>query len=321
MPYNSVLVDTYLNTPEVQAEVLKSAIEQSAVLSMARRLPNMGKSQTKLYVEDALPLAYFVSKTAGVPSKKQTTSQGWKNKYVTAEEIAVIVPVAESTLDDADIDLWAEIRPRIGEAFGRTIDNAVINGVNLPSTWMTDTAGVSASMAAGATAAGHVVVAGTGADLYDEILGEGGVWSFVEADGFEVNGSLMHTSMKARLRGLRDGGTGLPIFGATLDGNYTLGNEAVMILKNGAMSADSPLFSGDWTQLVYSMRQDLTFKLLDQGVIQDAEGDIVYNLAQQDMVALRCVMRIGVQIANPVTNLNTSEATRYPFAGLAVLAS
>jgi HK97 family phage major capsid protein len=149
----------------------------------------------------------------------------------------------------------------------------------------------------------------------------GGVWSFVEGDGFEVNGSLMHTSMKAQLRGLRDGGTGLPIFGATLDGNYTLGNEVAFFLKNGAMSADSPLFSGDWTQIVYAVRQDLTFKLLDQGVIQDSEGEIVYNLAQQDMVALRCVMRLGFQIANHVTNLNTTEATRYPFAGIAVVES
>jgi hypothetical protein len=54
MPYDSVLIDTYLNTPEVQAEVLKSAIEQSAILSLTRRLPNMSKSQTKMFVEDAL---------------------------------------------------------------------------------------------------------------------------------------------------------------------------------------------------------------------------------------------------------------------------
>jgi HK97 family phage major capsid protein len=136
-----------------------------------------------------------------------------------------------------------------------------------------------------------------------------------------VNGSVMHPSMMARLRGLRDGGTGLPIFGQVLNGGYSLGGEAVMVLENGAADADAPLLSGDWSQVAYAMRQDLTFKLLDQGVIQDGEGEIVYNLAQQDMVALRCVMRLGVQIANPVTNLNTTEATRYPFAGLAVVES
>ena len=46
-------------------------------------------------------------------------------------------------------------------------------------------------------------------------------------------------------------------------------------------------------QLVYSIRQDITVKILDQGVIQDPETkDIVYNLAQQDMIALRVVMRL-----------------------------
>ena len=33
------------------------------------------------------------------------------------------------------------------------------------------------------------------------------------------------------------------------------------------------------------------------------------------MVALRCVMRLGWQLPNPVTQLNSTD-TRYPFAAL-----
>jgi hypothetical protein len=64
------------------------------------------------------------------------------------------------------------------------------------------------------------------------------------------------------------------------------------------------------------MRQDITYKVLDQAVITDAAGNIVYNLAQQDMVALRAVIRLGFALPNPVNRVNPTAATRYPFAVL-----
>ena len=75
------------------------------------------------------------------------------------------------------------------------------------------------------------------------------------------------------------------------------------------------LFCGDFSKAVYSIRQDVTYKLLTEAVIQNPDGSIAYNLAQQDMVALRVVMRLGVQIANPVTRRSGSNG--FPFAVLA----
>lgn len=50
----------------------------------------------------------------------------------------------------------------------------------------------------------------------------------------------------------------------------------------------------DFSQAVYAIRQDITVKILDQGVIQDLDTkEIIYNLAQQDMTALRIVFRMG----------------------------
>ena len=45
-----------------------------------------------------------------------------------------------------------------------------------------------------------------------------------------------------------------------------------------------------------------------------ARARYLRNLAQQDMVALRVVMRLGVQIANPVTRRKGKAG--YPFAVL-----
>jgi len=49
-------------------------------------------------------------------------------------------------------------------------------------------------------------------------------------------------------------------------------------------------------------------------VIDDGAGNILFNLAQQDMVALRVVMRLGWALPNPVNRVNPNAATRYPFA-------
>lgn len=318
MPYKSLIneadLSAAINRPEYSNEIYQAAIAQSAVMSMAQRAPNMGTGVRKISVMDTLPLAYFVGSTRGVNDPKQTTEMSWKGKDLTAEEIAVIVPIPEATLADASIDLAAQILPRIGEAMGRTMDNAVLGGINLPATWMTDTGGTSRSVLAACLAAGNGVV-DTG-DVYADVLGADGVFSLVEQDGYMVNGSLMAPSFMGRIRGTV-GTDGHPIFVRALDGSYALAGERVMVQRNGATNAAVPLICGDWSQIIWAVRQDVTVKLLTEGVIQDDKGAIVYNLAQQDMVALRVVFRVAVQIANPVTNDNTTEGTRYPFAILA----
>jgi len=97
---------------------------------------------------------------------------------------------------------------------------------------------------------------------------------------------------------------------------YELDGAPCLFPTNGAISATYHLISGQWNQLVYAMRQDITYKLLDQAVIQDGSGAIIYNLAQQDMVALRAVMRLGFALPNPINRMNTSAVTRFPFAYL-----
>ena len=51
-------------------------------------------------------------------------------------------------------------------------------------------------------------------------------------------------------------------------------------------------------------------------MIQDNAGNIIYNLAQQDMVAMRVTFRAGWQIANILNYDNQNDTTRYPVASL-----
>jgi len=293
---------------EVSREIVQGVAETSACLRLFRRLPNMSRKQQRIPVLSALPTAYFVNGDTGL---KQTTEQAWENKYLNAEEIACIVPIPEAVLDDADYDIWAEVRPRIVEAFGVVIDAAILFGTNKPTSWPV-------SILNGATSAGHVVALGTGEDIYDDIMGENGVISLVEEDGYMVNGHIAAMTMKARLRGLRDA-NGQTIFVRSMQDRtrYELDGEPMEFPANGAFDASKALMiSGDFSQAVYAMRQEITYKVLTEAVIQDNTGNIVYNLAQQDMVALRAVMRLAWQVPNPVNRMQPTADSRYPFAVL-----
>lgn len=311
MPFNSLVTRSDVDAliPEdVSREIIQSVPEQSAVMRLARRLPNMSRAQRTMPVLSSLVTAYFVTGDTGL---KQTTEAAWGNKYINAAELAVIVPIPETVLADADYDVWGEIRPRISEAMGVAFDQAVLYGTNAPADWPTN-------IVAGATAAGNSVTAGTGVDLYDDIMGTGGTLATVEADGYLVTGHVAAMTMRSRLRALRDA-NGVPIFVRTMQAatEYELDGAPMIFPTNGAINAaTSLLISGDFQQLVYSIRQDITYKILTEAVIQDAAGNIIYNLAQQDMVALRAVMRLGWQLPNPINRLQQTEANRYPFAVL-----
>lgn len=293
--------------PEERArEIIQGVVTQSAVLSRGRRLPNMSSRTYKMPVLDMLPLAYFVNGDTG---QKKTTKMAWDKKYITAEEIAVIVPIPEAVLDDSEYDIWGEVRPRVEEAFGKVIDSAVLFGENKPDSWRE-------GLVVSANTAGSVVTLGETDNLYDKIMGEEGVIAKVEDSGYFVTGHMADISMRAKLRGLKDG-NGQPLFKSDMQGitQYSLDGSAMNFPNNGAFDKSKALMiSGDFSQLVYSIRQDITFKLFTEGIVQNTDGSIAYNLMQQDMVALRAVMRIGWEIPNPINSLKEDKTTRFPFA-------
>ena len=307
--YDSQLTRSNLGAliPEdVSREIIDGVAESSVIMQLATKAPNMSRKQRRLPVLSTMPTAYFVNGDTGL---KQTSQQAWGNKYLNAEEIAVIIPIPEAVLDDVDYDIWGQIKPRIVEAIGVAFDAAVMFGTNAPDTWPSD-------LLTAATAASNVVTLGTGIDLYDDLLGEDGVISTLEADGFMATGHIGAMSMRGKYRALRDA-EGIPLFKNSMQNGtqYDLDGSPILFPRNGALDATQALqMSGDFKQIIYSMRQDITYKILDQAVIQDAAGEIVYNLAQQDMVALRAVMRVAWQVPNPINRINSTEATRYPIA-------
>ncbi len=290
-------VDALIET-QVASEIFEGTIRESKALQLFRRLPNATSDKTKIRVLDSLPVAYFVDETSN-NGRKKITKLAWDKVYINIAELAVIIPIKENLLNDTSIDLWAEIKPRVVEAFARKIDDAMFFGTDKPTEWR---AGLVPS----------VINAGAEVDettngLYSDI---NDVMTKVEESGYEVNGILGGVGLKGKFRMMTDT-TGQPL-------NTTeIGSIKRYFMDNGVWDKEkSTLIAGDFQQAVYQIRQDVTYKVLTEAVIQDpADGSILYNLAQDDMVALRVTMRLGWAIPNPV-NAENETATRFPFASL-----
>ncbi|MCM1338791.1 MAG: phage major capsid protein [Muribaculaceae bacterium] len=298
---------------QVANEIISGVTESANILRLMRRLPNMTAKQYKMPVLSALPMAYFVDGDTG---QKQTTKAEWDNITLTAEEIACIVPIPEAVLADASYDIFAQIKPLIVSAFNDVIQKAILAGENIPMSW-------GQAIVPAAIAAGNVVTRGTNEDIAGDIIGENGVMAQVENDGFNVNGFFADNTLKPVLRNLRNtNNTPIYVNSVATGSPSTLLGIPVNYNNTGVFDTSKALMlAGDFTKAVYSIREDLTYKVLTEAVIQNPDGTIAYNLAQQDMVALRCVMRLGVAVANPLTKSNGDATTRYPFAVLAPAAT
>lgn len=290
-------VDSLIET-QVANEIFEGVVRESKALSLFKRLPNMTSDKTKLRILDSLPVAYFVDEKTN-NGRKNLTKLAWDKKFINASEIAVIVPIKENDLDDADIDIWATVKPRLEEAFGRKIDDAMLMGVGAPDTWRKGL--IPSIIEVGAE------VTETGNGLYSDI---NDVMTKVEESGYDVNGLVGGVGLKGKFRMMTDT-TGQPL-------NTTeIGSLKRTFVDNGTWDKTlSTLVVGDFSQAVYSIRSDISYKVLTEAVIQDPEtGEILYNLAQDDMVALRVTMRLGWEIPNPVNAENETES-RFPFASL-----
>jgi len=303
-------------------EIIDGVAEESVALSQFQRLPDMSSRTAEMTVLDSLVDAQFTSGVVyddltygadadgtytpdeGVPGLKATGDAKWAKKKIVAEPIAIILPIAEDVLADADYDIWGELRPRIVEAFGKRIDEAIIWGQGRPASWET-------GIVPTALARGNVVAEGTGTDFGIDVSN---LMGKIEAQGFDPTGFIASVETKAKLRNLRGSG-GFPLFsGGTMTDPDALYGHPIFYNKNASFDKTvASLIVGDMKQAKYSIRQDITFKLFTEGVVTNDYGEIVANLMQNDMVALRVVMRLGWVLPNPIHQLNPKREG-YPFA-------
>jgi len=286
----------------------------------------MKRAQQRIPVLTQLPIAYWLtgaSLDARDRGMKQTTSLQWDNVYLNAEEMAVIIPVAKSLLDDLDYDFWTQVKPKVTEAFGVALDEAIFFGNGAQATFPT-------AIVTAAAAAGNLLVVGAtaGQDYVGDVNAAMGL---VEADGYDVSGFWARKQVKAKLRGMRtttgalllmgdDAGPQAAVNTGTLFGEpIVFSNAGLVEYATGATGYS--MIGGEWDQAMLAIREDISMEMFDTGVITDASNVIQFNLMQQDMVALRVIARFAWAVPNPVNRQQQTTASRYPFFALQQKAS
>ena len=308
---------------EYSQEVFRGVLGKSKALELGRRLPDMRGKTYKLNVNSYLPVAGWVKGSQGASpnaegteiNRKPISTYAFQGVDIVAEELAVIVPISENTLADVEdfgIELAAELQEQVVGAFQEAIDSAVFFGTNAPWTGF-------GGLVAGATSAGATVSwSGSAGTSFYEAISD--AMALVEKSGYLPNAILGGPSINSAFR---DSITSL---GVNVTDQGEIGRLARHVDLTGGFN-ESTAFAivGDFRYLVYSFREEMSMKLLTESIIQDpVSGSILYNLSQQDMVALRFTMRLGFALPNPVNRVSGTlssdgkyvekGSSAYPFA-------
>jgi HK97 family phage major capsid protein len=113
--------------PTVTAPIFEKAVESSAVMSLARRVPLSMTAQTSIPVSMGIPAAGWVEQGAAKP----VGSAGLSVKTMTGKKVALILPVAEEVARGNPAGLYAQLQQDLPTAIARAFDHAAIHGVDL----------------------------------------------------------------------------------------------------------------------------------------------------------------------------------------------
>lgn len=279
----------------VAPRVIEATTERSRALATIPTIP-MGAATTRIPVLSALPTGAFL---AADQDAKPQSSAAWDKKIITAEEVAVIVPISETVIADSEgVDVVGKVTDLIAQEFARVIDAAVYFGTGAPASW--PTGGV---FGVANTALQTVVATDVAADDFNALL------ALLEEAGYDPTDVYAGRTMKAALRGQKDG-SGTAIYNP-LDGGVNAGTIYGVPLSYplGWNAASADALAVDDMGLVIGLRSDIQTKILTEATLTGFG-----NLAEKDSIAVRCTMRLGFQIANPVTI--HSGAQVYPVAAL-----
>ncbi len=267
----------------IATQIIQEVTRGSSVLRLSN-IQQMTSETQKFPVYVGGAGAYWIGETERI----KTTAAKWIHPEIVAKKIAVIIPVTREKLNDTTIDVFAELRPYIAEAFYKTIDEACLFGKNSP---------YAKSIYSAALSCGNAVADNPAVKL-DLAISD--VMALVEDKGFDINGFVAGIQFKNSLRKLRDANGNQLYVTGLIDANNnryeTLYSLPVEFGRNGAWDNTKALcIGGNWKYSIVGIREQIQFDILREATLENvtmSDGKPL-SLAEQDMVGIRATMRIG----------------------------
>lgn len=192
-----------LFTEGMRLEIINQLTTKESVALQTIPTVQMSNKKDKVPVVSTLPTAGFLAAEGTAKPEDEVT---WEGKYLQAEEIAVIIPIDDTVIADAQIDVASQVTKLVAQEFARVIDAAVFFGTGAPSSW--PVGGVFGAVDA------------TNKIPYTGIEDYGKLFSAVEVNGNDVTDLWASREVRADLRHPIIDGQAMQAPGLTIDNVY-----------------------------------------------------------------------------------------------------
>lgn len=256
---------------EISTNLIKNIVTQSTAFAVCQHEP-MKSNKKILPVLTDTGSAYWT----GEGEKINTSIMAFDYPELEAHKLAVIVPVTKEKIEDSTLSVLSEIQGGIGDAFARAIDLAVFFGVSTP---------FSTNLLSAADAN---TITGTGKIDMDisKAMGK------VESVDYAVSAIVTHNGMKETFRELRDTAGNAIVLPGTVSPSQIYNTPIYIPQAKVWDKTKAEVILGDYTRARIGTRDDITYEVLKEATV----GGI--NLAEQDLIAIKCTMRFGFNIVD-----------------------
>ena len=254
---------------EIAREIMKNIIDQASILKVSKKIPMSS---------DRMVIPKLVSTgSAGWVAEGEeisTTLPTFEYPQLKAKKLAIIVPVTREKINDSVANVINEVKQAIADMFATAIDTACIFGVNTPfETSLFSSIGLNKI-----TATSTLNI-----DISD-CMGK------VEENKYNCNYLLIGTTQKKILRALANDNA----FKNSLDLDSAY-NTPIEYVRNWDDSKALAI-TGDFTRSIVGTRENMEYEILKEATIKTGSQSI--NLAQQDMIGIKCTMRMAYLVAD-----------------------
>jgi hypothetical protein len=120
-------VQSTLLPPTLTGPIFDKAVETSAVMSLARRVPLSVNAQTAIPISMDVPAAGWVAEGGAKPVGAASTGV----KIMTGKKVALLLPVSQEVVMTNPAGLYDQLEQDLPTAISRAFDSASIRGIDL----------------------------------------------------------------------------------------------------------------------------------------------------------------------------------------------